>query len=189
MACDGFKTYGTGTPVMWTSPDHRPRSMVFSEQWFDNWPAQLMDGGMTCQQAFAYIEDNWQFVPGLVNEDGSPAIISRLIVKADSVVALCSALAYNGGTGGTFVTRDLDLINPVTIGGQNTPETCTPSPTTTADGWGNLVFDGFVGTASTWLPLVEIIETVDLIGWYNCIAPTCSIVPIGPTEAPHFLIP
>ncbi|HKY45376.1 MAG TPA: hypothetical protein VJM50_19950, partial [Pyrinomonadaceae bacterium] len=47
----------------------------------------------------------------------------------------------------------------------------------------------FVGTASTWLPLVEIIETVDLIGWYNCIAPTCSIVPIGPTEAPHFLIP
>lgn len=189
MACDIFKTYNTGIPEGRRSNDHKIHAYVNSEQWFDDWPRQLMAGGMTCQEARDYISANWQQIEVFDEVLGELVMIPRIIAQADSFLSLCGALNYNAGSGGTWVQFDLELLNPVTIGGQNEPGVCTPSISTPVDGtWGLIRYDSFVGSTSTWLPDVFKINTVDVNKWFCCRTECCGTgIPIGGGSA--FLIP
>ena len=168
-----FKTYAPATPERYTTNDHRPRTDVFSEQWLDAWAIQLIAGGMDCDEARAFIQANWATYE-VSNEAGDTYFIQRVIAKRDSVIDLCNAVDWNGGSGGIFITRDLELENPNTIGGQNLPAVCTPNPTIAVDGtWGRLTFEGFVGSDTTWFPLVEAVETINVNSWFCQVSNCC----------------
>ncbi len=185
MTCDIFKTYTTGVPTAVLSNDNRNFFIVYSEQWFDDWPRQLMDGGMTCQEARDYISAHWQ-----TTGDGTPfnPVTPRLIVKANSTMAACAAFNLNDSTGGNFYAQDIELGAPVEVGGSS-GGACTPSANYPVDGsWGSFFFESFVSSDSTWLPTVDIIGTVDINKWFCCRTDCCGSG-LPPGGAPQFLIP
>jgi len=188
MACDEFKTYSSQVPLNVRSNDHKLYARLFSEQWFDDWPRQLLDGGMTCEEAREYIRANWQTLLVFDESVGADVEIPRVIVKAGTEFALCTAINYGSG-GGIFETLDLELHNLTEIGSSTGPGDCTPSSTYIADGtWGFLIFGGFVGDTTTWTPTVEAINVVDIDAWFCCRTTCCGgPIPIG--GAPGFLIP
>jgi len=188
MTCDAFKTYVTATPENHRANDHRIYAFVYSEQWLDNWPTLLIAGGMTCDEAKAYIAANWQTFPFFDEDLGEEIQVPRIIAKAESFFDLCAAINF-GSNGGVFNTRDLSLGPLTEIGSSLTEFVCTPSPTYQADGtWGLLEFEGFVSGTTTWTPSVEAIATLDIDGWFPCVS-ECGGGGINPSLAPHFVFP
>lgn len=184
MACDQYKTYTTASPVNFIPiSTTSPFAVVYSEQWLDDLPRQLIDGGMSCQDAKIFIASNWNIIDG-----GDGNFYPRLIVKAQSFVDICSAFSWNTGSGGTWTLRDLLLQNPNEIGGSNSQFICTPTAPVQADGsWGNLIFNGFVASTSRWNPVVECIDQLDIDRWFCCRTECCgSTIPGG---SGGFLIP
>lgn len=184
MSCDQYKTYTTASPDNFLPFGSTSIfATVYSEQWLDDLPRQLIAGGMSCQDAKIFVASNWNVI-----NDGGGNLYPRLIVKAESFVDLCAAIAWNGGTGGNFETRDIELQNPTEIGGISGPFNCTPGANIQADGtWGQLSFLGFVATATRWNPVVECIDRLDIDKWFCCRTECCgSTIPGG---SGGFLIP
>ena len=187
MACDQYKTYADKTPENHRANDHRIYAFVYSEQWFDNWPTLLMEGGMSCAEAKAFIIENWQTFTFFDEEIGADVQVPRIIAKAGEYFGLCSAINF-GTNGGLFNTRDLSLGPLTQIGSSTTEFVCTPSPNYQADGtWGLLEFEGFVSGTTTWTPLVTAIDTVDIDAWFCCRTSCCGGG--SGSLAPGFLIP
>lgn len=184
MACDQYKTYTTASPANFlpfgTTSIY---AVVYSEQWLDALPARLIAGGMSCQDAKIFINTNWNNI-----SDGGGNFYPRLIVKAETFVGLCSAIAWNGGSGGLFYAYDVNEQNPIELGGINEPLVCTPGANIQFDGSiGRLEFRGFVGTSTRWNPVVECIDQLDIDRWFCCRTECCgSTIPGG---SGGFLIP
>lgn len=167
-----FKWYGPLTPTVTETNLHRPTTFIYSEQWFDQWPGQLIASGMTCDEAKLYIAENWNKI-FWTDPDGNPQEGIRVIARADTFVDLCDAVEWNGGTGGTFYIRVTETSPAISIGGINSEFVCTPSPTKEVDGtWSLLIFEGFVNTDTRWLPVVEAITALDIDKWF-CNSSNC----------------
>lgn len=192
-----FKTYGAGIPAQVNVPiSFRVNWQVYSEQWLDNLPNQLMAGGMTCPQARDYL---------LAHYD---TLINRIIVKRDTVLEGYPGainFAYNG-TGsppdyGSWYMRTADVTDlDVEYVANVFVDALSAVANIPVDGSWNIfdakVFASYPSTNpgsipfdySAWLPTMQRITSIDVEQWF-CNVTSCCGVPSNPSTASHFLIP
>lgn len=191
-----FKQYGPGIPAQLDVPiSFRVNWQIYSEQWLDNLPAQLMAEGMTCQEARDYLSAHYDI------------LINRIIVKRDTVIPCFPDgidFTYNG-TGsppdyGNWRSRvgiptDLDTIYLAQDFVAGLPDLSSVTVDGTWDIFNGQVFAAYPSTNpgsipfnySAWLPPMERITAIDINKWFCNVTQCCGSGTFG--GASQFLIP